>query len=229
MGHVVSNEGIPLDLKNIKAIMEWTIPRNVGKVKSSMGLESCYRWFIGNFSLISYHITSLQAKGKNFEWTKECETLFEQVKHFLKNSPVLKIADPNKEFMVCTNVCKEGLGGVLMQEGQFVCYESRNLNEHERNYAMHDLELEIIIHELEMWRHYLLGRRFILMTDHIGMRYLFNQPNLNSRKAKWLAILCKFYFGIRYIKGKDNKVGNALNTGMHVNHISAVSSYGTDL
>jgi len=55
-----------------------------------------------------------------------------------------------------------------------VCYESRKLNEHEQNYVIHDLELAVIIHTLEMWRHYILGRRFVMMSDHRGLRYLFN-------------------------------------------------------
>jgi len=58
-----------------------------------------------------------------------------------------------------------------------VCYESRKLNEHEKNYPTHDLELATIIHALKMWRHYLLGRRFLFMSDHSGLRYLFYQSN----------------------------------------------------
>ena len=68
-----------------------------------------------------------------------------------------------------------------MQKGQVVCYESRKLNEHEQNYVTHDLELATIIHALKMWRHYLLGMRFVMMSDHSGLRYLFDQPNMNAR------------------------------------------------
>jgi hypothetical protein len=53
-----------------------------------------------------------------------------------------------------------------------------------------------------MWRHYLLGRRFVLMTDHSGMRYLFDQPKLNARKARWMALISEFDFEIKHIKGK---------------------------
>jgi hypothetical protein len=75
------------------------------------------------------------------------------------------------------DACKEGLSGVLMQEGHVINYESRKLNEHEKHYVTHDLELAAIVHALKMWRHYLLGRRFVLMTDHSGMKYLFDQPH----------------------------------------------------
>ena len=112
----------------------------------------------------------------------------------LTHAQVLQIADLNKEFVVCTYACKRGLGGVLMQDGQVVCYESQKLNEHEKNYPTHDLELVAIIHALKMWRHYLLGRRFVLMSDHIGLKYLFDQPNLNIRQDRWLAMIIEFDF-----------------------------------
>ena len=96
-------------------------------------------------------------------------------------APILKIADPEKDYVIWTNACKEGLGGILTQEGHVICYESIKLKEHEKNYATHDLELAAIIHVLKMWRHYLMGRKFEIRTNHHGMKYLFNQPNLNAR------------------------------------------------
>ena len=82
-----------------------------------------------------------------------------------------------------------------------VCCDSWKLNEHEKNYMTHDLEFEDIIHALKMWRNYLLGRRFILMSDHGGLRYFIDQPNLNVRKARCLVTLNEFYLKIRYVKG----------------------------
>lgn len=49
------------------------------------------------------------------------------------------------------------------------------------------------------------------MSDHSRMRYLFNQPNMNTKKARSLATLSEFGFEIRYIKGKDNRVADALS------------------
>lgn len=80
MGHVVSKEGIAVDPVKIRAIMEWVAPKSVDEVRNFMGLVGYYRRFVRNFSQISYPITSLQRKGKNFEWKKECEASFEQLK-----------------------------------------------------------------------------------------------------------------------------------------------------
>lgn len=67
------------------------------------------------------------------------------------------------------------------------------------------------------------------MSDHSGLRYLFDQSNLNARKARWLSMISDFYFEIRYIKGKENRVAYALSRGVQVNHVADMSSYGTEL
>ena len=78
-----------------------------------MGLDGYYRRFIAGFSRIAHPITSCQRKGKKFQWIKECERSFQQLKQWLTSALILKIADPNEDFLVCTDTCKEGLGGVL--------------------------------------------------------------------------------------------------------------------
>ena len=110
-----------------------------------------------------------------------------------------------------------------------VCYELQKLNEHEKNYPTHDLELAAIIHALKMWRHCILGRRFTLMSVHNGLRYLFNQPNLNGRQAQWLPMINEFDSEIRSIKGKENRVANSLSRRIQVNHLVVMNSYGIDL
>jgi glycine/D-amino acid oxidase-like deaminating enzyme len=93
----------------------------------------------------------------------------------------------------------------------------------------HDLELAAIVHALKMWRHYFLGIKFVLMTDHCGLRYLFDQPKLNARQARWMALLSEFYFEIKHIKGKENRVLDALSRSMKTIHLVAVSTYKTDV
>jgi hypothetical protein len=141
LGHIISAAGIEVDPEKIEAIRGWPTPKNVTEVRSFMGLVGYYRRFIKGFSRIASPITSLQKKGVKFEWTSKCEESFRQLKEILTSAPILKIADPNEYFVVCTDACKEGLGGVLSQRDNVVCYESRKLKEHERNYATHDLEL----------------------------------------------------------------------------------------
>jgi hypothetical protein len=194
-----------------------------------MGLACYYRRFIVGFYNISHPITSLQKKGTKFEWTLKCGNNFNMLKELLTSAPFLKIVDPNEIFVVCTNECKEGIGGVVTQNGHVIIYESRNIKEHERNYATHDLELVVIFHALRMWRHYLMGKKFELRTDHIGLKYLFEQLTLNAKKTRWLEFLSEHDFDIKHIKGKENKFSDALSRRVHLVHATVVSMHQSDL
>jgi hypothetical protein len=103
------------------------------------------------------------------------------------------------------------------------------LKEHERHYATHDLELAAIVHSLRKWRHYLMGKRFELITDHNGLKYLFDQPILNVRQTRWLEFLSEYDFDIKHIKGKENKVANALSRRVPELHATSISMYQSDL
>jgi hypothetical protein len=201
----------------------------VAEVRSFMGLAGYYIRFIEGFSKIAHPITYLQRKGVKFQWTLDCKKSFQHLKQLLTSAPILRIADPEEDFIVCTDACNEGLGGVFSQNGFFICYESRNLKDHERNYATHDLELTSIVHALRKWRHYLMGKRFELRTYHNGLKYLFDHSNLNARQSRWLEFLSEYDFYIKHIKGKENKVVDALNRKVHEFHATTISMYQTDI
>jgi hypothetical protein len=79
-----------------------------------MGLAAYYKIFIEGFSKIAHPITSLQKKGIKFEWTTKCEDNFNLLKELLTSAPILNIVDPNENFVVCIDACKERLGGVML-------------------------------------------------------------------------------------------------------------------
>jgi hypothetical protein len=211
LAHIILEKGIAVDPEKMEDIRGWPTPKNVSEVISFMGLNGYFRRFIIRFSNIPHPITSLQKKRTKIEWTPKCEENFNLLKELLTSAPVLKFVDPNEIFVVYTNACKEGLGGFLMQNGHVIGYESINIKEHERNYATHDLEFASIVHVLRMWRHYLNEKIFELRTEHIGLRYLFEQPVLNSKKTIWMEFLSEYEFDIEHIKGKENKVVDALS------------------
>jgi hypothetical protein len=180
LGHVISNEGIIVDPAKVKDIMEWPTPTSVPEVLSFMGLAGYYRWFIEGFLNIENPITELQKKNKNFIWTEKCAKAFWRLKELLTTTPILKVPDMDADFLVCTDASKEGLGGVLMQDGRVITYIARKLRRHEENYMTHDLELFSIISTLKVWRHYLVGRKFELNTNHCGLQHIFTQIYLNA-------------------------------------------------
>ena len=67
------------------------------------------------------------------------------------------------------------------------------------------------------------------MTNNKGLKYMLDQPNLNKRKARWLAFLGEYDFEIQHIKGKENKVADAFSRNVRLNFIASISTYKTDL
>jgi hypothetical protein len=81
--------------------------------------------------------------------------------------------DTEKLFSIYCDASGQGLGCLLMQDGRVVACASRQLRKHEVNYLTHDLELTVVVHILKIWRHYLLGKRCDLYTDHKSLKYIF--------------------------------------------------------
>jgi hypothetical protein len=200
-----------VDPEKLKAIMEWPVPRNAHEVRSFMGLAGYYQRFVEGFSKIDKLITNLQRKGVRYEWTEECDSAFIELKRLLTSAPILQVSDIEKNFTVCTDALKQGLGVVLMQDGGVIAYASTKLKKHEEIYVTHDLELAAIMLALKIWRHYLVGRNVELKMDHQSLKHLFTQRDLNARQRRWSEFMSEYNFGISYIKGKENVVVDALS------------------
>ena len=91
-----------------------------------------------------------------------------------------------------------------------MAFESKKLNERERRLSTYDKEMLAIIHAITKWRQYLLGNKFIVQTDHVSLKYLMQQETLTNEQQKWVDKLQAFDFEIKYKKGRENAVVDAL-------------------
>jgi hypothetical protein len=131
LGHVISAGGVSVDPGKVKDVLNWMPPITVSEIRSFLGLAGYYYRFIKDFSKIAKPMTKLLEKNKAFEWTKECQASFEELKKRLTSSSVLVPPDLAKKFDIYCDASRQGLGCVLMQEGQVVCYVSHQLRKHE--------------------------------------------------------------------------------------------------
>jgi len=92
-----------------------------------------------------------------------------------------------------------------------VAYESRQLKGPEKKYPTHDLELAAVVFVLKIWRHYLYGSKFEVLSDHKSLNYLFDQKELNMRQRRWLEFLKDYDFQLSYHPGKTNVVAYILS------------------
>ena len=156
-------------------------------------------------------MTKLTRKGEKFVWSEKCTEAFEELKSRLTTAPILKLPSGTGDMVIYSDASGQGLGCVLMQHGHVIAYASRQLKVHERNYPTHDLELAAVIHALKIWRHYLIGDRVLIYTDHKSLKYVFTQKELNMRQRRWLELLADYDVDLQYHPGKLNVVPDALS------------------
>ncbi|GJX63135.1 putative reverse transcriptase domain-containing protein, partial [Tanacetum coccineum] len=121
-------------------------------------------------------------KDKEYEWGKEEDEAFQTLKQKLCSAPILALPEGTEDFVV-----------------------------HEENYATHDLELELEIFALRLWRHYLYGTKCVVFTNYKSLQYILNQKELNLRQQRWIELLSDYDCEIRYHPGKANVVADALS------------------
>ena len=92
-----------------------------------------------------------------------------------------------------------------------IAYALHQLKNHEVNYPIHDLELPVVVHTLKFWRHYLLGNKVHIFTNHKSLKYIFTQFELNMRQRRWLDLIKDYNLEVHYHPKKANVVANALS------------------
>jgi hypothetical protein len=172
-------------------------------------------------------MTSLLEKGKEFKWPHACQESFNQLKFKLMLPSVFVMPDLQKGFSIYCDECRLGLGCVLMQ-GHAIAYASRQLRKHELNYPTHDLELAVVVHALKIWRHYTMGTKCQIYTDHNSLKYIFTQKDLNLRQCRWLELIKDYDLEIHYLPGKTHLVVDALSRKEHV-HATIVTQLPDEL
>ncbi|KAG7572494.1 Integrase catalytic core [Arabidopsis suecica] len=211
LGFVVSADGIKVDEEKIKAIRDWPIPKTVGEVRSFHGLAGFYRRFVKDFSTLAAPLTEVIKKDVGFKWEQAQDDAFHALKEKLTNAPVLVLPDFLKTFEIECDASGVGIGAVLMQDKRPIAYFSEKLGGATLNYPTYDKELYALVRALQTWQHYLWPKEFVIHTDHESLKHLKGQQKLNKRHARWVEFIETFPYVIKYKKGKDNVVADALS------------------
>lgn len=212
LGHIITKEGIKPDPDKINAINGVSLPSTVKQIKSFLGLTGYYRKFIKNYSLIASPIIKYLRKDMKID-IKDSKYIdaFKKLKELITTYPILAFPDFDKKFVITTDASNSALGAVLSQDNKPICYASRTLNNHERNYSTIEKEMLAIIWALKYFRRYVYGRKFLVQTDHQPLKWLYSMKEPNSKMARWRIQLSEYDFDIDYVKGKNNKVADFLS------------------
>lgn len=215
LGFIISSEGLKTDPKKVEAIVKFPTPKTVKQIQRFLGICNYYRRYIPNYAAIAKCLYDLCKKDHPFNWTEECEKSFISFKIHLSNPPILIFPDFSQPFILQTDCSSLAASGILSQgeipNDKPIHYFSKVLNHAQIRYSTIEKELLAIILSVEYFHYYLVGREFLIMTDHRPLTYLFENKNMNARLHRWRYVLMGYQFKIVYRSGKSNVVADALS------------------
>ena len=112
----------------------------------------------------------------------------------MTTTPVLALPDFQAQFTVETDACIDGIGAVLMQNGQPIAYLSKALGEKHKQLSIYEKEFLALIMAVEKWRHYLQRQEFVILTDHRSLAYLSDQHLHSDMQRKAMTRLMGLQF-----------------------------------
>ena len=180
-------------------------PQNKKELEHFLGVINYYRRFIPKFA--DKVEILLEANRKKFFWSPKCQRAFESLKLDIAQPPVLKSFSLEKETTLTVDASECAAAGILSQDGSPVAYVSRSFTAAERNWSNIEREAYAVVWCAQRLRQFLLGRKFLIESDHRPLEFIFgNKPDasrrISQRVARWALSLAQFDFQVKYVPGR---------------------------
>lgn len=238
LGHHVTATGIrPLDAR-MAAIRNFPQPTSIRKLREFIGLVTFYHRFQPHLAakLAPLH-AMLQLRNRQKQqliWTDSATTAFTDVKTAFTDAITLHHPRPDAAYSLMVDASDIAVGAVLQQEHDGECmpiaFFSRKLKPAETRYSTFCRELLAIYLAIKHFRHFLEGHSFYVCTDHKPLTHAIHSRSQthSPRQQRHLSYIAEFTTDIRYVKGSQNAVADALSR-CHIpdESIAAISSLDT--
>ncbi|XP_029142978.1 uncharacterized protein K02A2.6-like, partial [Protobothrops mucrosquamatus] len=207
LGFILDKDGRRPDPENIEAIQKMPPPKDLPTLRSFLGLISHYSTFLPEMHRLRTPLNQLLVKDQPWNWSQECQNVFNKVKSMLKSNLLLTHFNPALDIVVAADASNSGVGAVISHvfpDGQkAISHAARSLTAAERNYSQIEKEALAIIFAVKKFHKMLYGRRFTLLTDHKPLLAIFGSKKgipvyTANRLQRWALILLGYDFEIRY-------------------------------
>ena len=214
LGVVIGPNRIEMEKEKINGILSQLEPKNVKDVRKFLDLANYYRRFIKNFAQIARPMNMLMRKDVKWQWRKEQQKTFDELKVIFITRLVLAAPDSDKKFRVEADALNYTTGGVLSMKysdelWRLVIFIFKSLSDTKRNYEIHDKKMLAVVRCLEAQRYFLerMTMKFEIWTDHKNFEYFIKVQKLNRKQARQTLYLSRFNFTLKHVIG--SKIGKA--------------------
>ena len=216
LGYVFRRGSLLPESAKIDKIQQWPRPDTKTGLASFLGFCNYYRTLVPSFAHVSDALYKA-SKMKVVEWTAKLSAKFEELKALMLSTYVVRSLDVDGEFILETDGSKLAVGAVLKQRFNDtglkhpVGFFSRALSGSERNYAAYKLEMYKVVRAVEQFRIFMLGREFLLRTDHPALAKMLRRGlPPTTRVEGWILRLSEYMFRIQHQRGIDNVIANVI-------------------
>ncbi|XP_015969943.1 uncharacterized protein LOC107493360 [Arachis duranensis] len=210
LGHTITEKGVHMEKDKIQAVLAWPTPENLKQLRGFLGLTGYYRRFIKGYASLASPLTDL-LKRDAFQWSSVAAHAFESLKNAITSEPVLALPNFDQPFIVETDASSTGIGAVLLQDKHPIAFFSKKLSTNKQHQSAYAREFYAVTEAVAKFRHYLLGKKFIIRTDQQSLKTLGDQTLHTPDQQKWIHKLMGYDFEIQYKPGKENTAADALS------------------
>ena len=214
LGHVINEHGTKPIPAKIESILSTETPRDKFKVRSYLGLLNFYRRYLPNLASVVAPLSALMKNHAKFDWSSEANTAFIQSKELLQSSNLLVHFDPNLPVKLTCDASRVGMAAVLSHTvngvERPVQFASQKLTSAQTLYPQIEREGLAIIFGLDRFRHYLYGRKFVLVADNQALSKIFapsrGLPVMTAERIqRWALKLSSFDYTVEWKRSADNQ------------------------
>jgi hypothetical protein len=201
---------VRVDPKKIKAMQDWPFPKTLKSLHRFLGLTGYYHNLVKNYEKITTPLTALLKKNY-FTWTPAANHAFQTLKETMRTTPIPTLHDFIKTFVLECDAFGREIGAILMQDGCPLAFTNKQMLKRHLGQSIYEKEMLAILHVVDIWCPYLLGKCFQIKTDHQSLTYFLEQLPSSLKQKKWVTKLFGYDYEIIFKKGKDNVVVDALS------------------
>eukprot|EP00253_Pinus_taeda_P025538 PITA_25538 len=205
LGHIISKDGIIIDLERIQAILQIPYRRNIKELQSFLGKINFLRRFIPNLAELVRLLRNMLKKDAKVRWSLEAKQAFESIKTALTQTPVLTSPQFDRDFIIFSFASEHTIAAVLLQKDDQgnekpIAFFNRALRDAPLKFHIMEKQAYALVKAIKYFRVYILYSHVIAYVSNAVVKDILTQEGLEGKRGKWIASILEYDIEIKPTK-----------------------------